>query len=124
MKALKRILTVLILLFSLMFIAGCTDNQTKANESELLTTHSELISTLRDRVSALETECFYLAEENTQLKEQIKAADFKASDDYIMWQNQLAFHQKFLQDQDYEILKLEVEQLKQEIQEMKGANNE
>ena len=101
MKVCKRILTFLILLFSLMFIAGCTDNQAKANESELLTTHSEFISTLRDRVSALETECFYLAEENTQLKEQIKAADFKASDDYIRWQNQLVFRQKFLQALDY-----------------------
>ena len=45
MKVCKRILTFLILLFSLMFIAGCTDNQAKANESELLTTHSEFIST-------------------------------------------------------------------------------
>jgi len=35
MKVCKRILTFLILLFSLMFIAGCTDNQAKANESEV-----------------------------------------------------------------------------------------
>ena len=142
MKVCKRILTFLILLFSLMFIAGCTDNQAKANESELLTTHSEFISTLRDRVSALETECFYLAEENTQLKEQIKAVDFKASDDYIKFLQALDYnftywHEDYLdlkQDyektlraldkaekdfeefyQDYETLKLEVEQLKQEI---------
>jgi site-specific DNA-cytosine methylase len=37
MKICKRILTFLILLFSLMFIAGCTDNQAKANESEVPT---------------------------------------------------------------------------------------
>ena len=32
---------------------------------------------------------------------QLKAADFKASDDYIRWQNQLVFHPKFLQALDY-----------------------
>ncbi len=47
MKVCKRILTFLILLFSLMFIAGCTDNQAKANESEVYVwKNNEKITTL------------------------------------------------------------------------------
>jgi|BioPla2DNA2_1021312.scaffolds.fasta_scaffold11031_5 hypothetical protein len=121
MKVVKKVVLLSLMFLVVVFVVGCKQEQVPIENTQKLRYSEEYVESLEDRVAKLETECHYLR----LAVNGFDKVDSYYLDDYNEFKEDYqSDNEKLIEElrefyAEYEVLKLEVEQLRIELANMK-----